>query len=131
MTQARVAKIDEEQNLVFGWAYVSVKKTGEEVVDHSLEMIEPDELEQAAYLFNLSFRDSGVMHEGDVVGKMVESVVFTEKKLEMMGLEKSALPIGWWVGFYIEDDKIFAKVKDGTYKMFSIQGMCLREEIVE
>ena len=124
-----VTKIDGDRNLVFGWAYISVTKDGNRVIDHSDEIIEPDALEDAAYMFNLEFRKSGVMHEGIAVGKLVESLVITQDKLEKMGLPKDALPIGWWVGFYIEDDDIFDKVKKGQYKMFSIQGRAIREQV--
>ena len=124
-----VVKIDEDRNLVFGWAYVSVSKTGMPVVDHSGEMIDPADLEDAAYVFNLVFRDSGVMHKGEAVGKLIESLVTTPDKLEKLGLPPGALPVGWWVGFYIEDDEIFAKVKSGEYQAFSIQGQAAREVV--
>lgn len=133
-----VVKINEDQNLVFGWAYTSIDKDGERVVDHSGEVIYPEDLELAAYLFNLKFRDSGVMHEGEVVGKLVESFVVTPEKLEAIGItqdmqkniqKNGQLPIGWWVGFYVEDNEVFDKVKNGQYSMFSIQGKALTEEV--
>jgi hypothetical protein len=124
-----VTKVDTDRNLVFGWAYVSVDKSGQRIMDHSNETIDIEDLEDAAYLFNLAFRDSGVMHKGEAVGELVESFVSTPQKLEKMGLPKESLPTGWWVGFYIEDDEVFAKVKDGTYSMFSIQGKAIREEV--
>jgi len=123
-----VVKIDEDRNLVFGWAYVSLTKAGMPVVDHSGEMIDPLELEEAAYLFNLVFRDSGVMHKGEAVGQLIESLVTTPDKLEKLGLPPGSLPTGWWVGFHIKDDKVFAKVKSGEYQAFSIQGQAAREE---
>ncbi len=46
-----------------------------------------------------------------------------------MGLAADVLPYGWWVGFHIDDPTAFAKIKDGTYAMFSIQGHALREEV--
>ena len=128
-TEGVVVKIDQDQNLVFGWAYVSIDKEGGQVVDHSKEIIDPADLELAAYVFNLRFRESGVMHQGDAVGKLVESLVVTPDKLESMGLEKNALPQGWWLGFYIEDDEVFAKIKNGQFSMFSIQGRAMREEL--
>lgn len=127
--KGKVAKIDNDQNLVFGWAYVSIDKDGDQILDHSQEIVDPEDLEMAAYIFNLKFRDMGEMHEGDAVGKLVESVAITPDKLEAMGLEKDALPQGWWVGFYIPDDAVFEKVKSGEYDMFSIQGQAVREEV--
>jgi len=127
--EGTVAKVDEQNNLVFGYAYVSVDKDGSQIVDHSGELIDPNDLEMAAYAFNLQFRESGVMHEGDAVGHLVESLAITEQKLEAMGLEKNALPQGWWLGFYIPNNDVFQKVKEGTYSMFSIQGKAIAEEV--
>lgn len=124
-----IAKVDEFQNLVFGWASVSITKDGKTVVDSQEDIIEPDELETAAYAFNLQFRKTGEMHQGEAKGELVESFVVTPEKLEKMGLPRDALPIGWWVGFHIPDDEVFAKVRSGAYSMFSIQGRAIREEV--
>lgn len=131
MEQTQITKIDEDRNLVFGWAYVAVNKSGEQVVDHSGDMItDIAELEDAAYQFNLDFRDQGEMHKGDqVVGKLIESFVSTPDKLEKMGAAKDSLPTGWWTGFYISDDKVFAKIKSRQYSSFSIQGKGVRTPI--
>lgn len=129
MEQVKIAKIDEDQNLVFGWGYVSINKDGTQVIDHSQEMIDPEDLELAAYAFNLIFRETGEMHKGGAKGRLVESLVVTPDKLQAMGLAKDALPQGWWLGFYIDDDEVFDKVKKGEYNMFSIQGIANREEV--
>ena len=129
MEQVKIAKIDEDQNLVFGWGYVSINKDGTQVIDHSQEMIDPEDLELAAYAFNLIFRETGEMHKGGAKGRSVESLVVTPDKLQAMGLAKDALPQGWWLGFYIDDDEVFDKVKKGEYNMFSIQGIANREEV--
>ena len=69
------------------------------------------------------------MHEGEAVGQMIESFMVTPDKLEAMGLPPDALPQGHWVGFHIPDSDVFAKIKDGTYGGFSIQGDAIREEV--
>lgn len=117
----RITKTDPDRQLVFGWANVSMRKSGETIVDHHDEMIAPAELEQAAYAYNLEFRDADEMHTAAVKGRLVESFVATPDKLEAMGLKKDALPVGWWVGFHVDADT-FAKVKDGKLAMFSIAG---------
>lgn len=127
--EARIAKVDADRNLVFGWANVSIRKDGEQIVDRQGHVIDPDDLEDAAYIFNLQFREMNEMHQGDSVGRLVESLAVTPEKLEKMGLAKDALPQGWWVGFYVDDDETFAKVKDGTYGMFSIEGKAVVEEV--
>jgi hypothetical protein len=131
MEPTQITKIDEDRNLVFGWAYVAVSKSGEQVVDHAGDFIEDiDELEDAAYQFNLEFRDQGEMHKsGSVVGKLIESFVATPDKLEKMGASKDSLPTGWWTGFFVEDDEVFEKIKSGKYKSFSIQGKGVRTKI--
>lgn len=129
MTQpTRIVKTDDDNHLVFGWANVSIRKTGEQVVDSYDDIIDPDTLEAAAYLFNLDFRSTGVMHEGQSVGRLVESFFATPDKLAKMGLPADALPTGWWVGFHVEDDTVWESVKKGEYSMFSIQGTAIREE---
>ena len=45
------------------------------------------------------------------------------------GLPEDILPEAAWVGFYIEDDRTWEKVKNGEYKMFSIEGQAVREEV--
>jgi hypothetical protein len=62
---------------------------------------------------------------------MVESCVFTKEKMQAMGIPEGIVPEGWWIGFYVEDDEAWEKVKDGTYQMFSIEGQGIREEVEE
>jgi hypothetical protein len=126
-----VRKSDASRQNVFGWANVVVKTDGEQVVDLHDDVIDPDELEQAAYRFNVEFRSSGVMHKGEAQGDLIESLMVTPTKLEAMGLAKDALPTGWWVGFHFDDAELFGKVKDGTYSMFSIQGRAVPVEVDE
>ncbi len=122
-----VVKTDEDQNLVFGWAYVAEDRTGKTVVDHSEEFVTGAELEKMQYDYVLLKRVGGEMHEREV-GELVESVVTTREKQKAMGLSDGALPVGVWVGFKVHPD-VFAKVKDGTYKAFSIGGVA--EKIVQ
>lgn len=56
-------------------------------------------------------------------------MVFTEEKIEKLGLDPAAVPQGWWIGVQIDDPDVFAKVKDGTYSAFSIQGRAIREAL--
>ena len=77
----------------------------------------------------MDYRDSGVAHEGDSVGTVVESMVFTKEKQEAIGIPEGTVPEGWFITVKINDKDVYAKVKDGTYKMFSIQGLCKRVEL--
>lgn len=130
-----ISKTDEDQRLVFGWAYQTHDKDGNLIIDKSGEYVEdPDELERAAYNFVIKSRAQGDMHKRSManeqipVGTMVESMVFTPEKIEKMGLPKGALPTGWWTGFRVNDDDAWAAVKRGERKSFSIHGKAVRKE---
>ena len=119
-------KAREAEQLVSGWANVSVNANGSVPLDWQDDIILPEILEKAAINFMLDYRSSGVMHEGSAVGTVVESIVFTKDKQEALGIPEGILPIGWFITVKVHDADVFAKVKDGTYKMFSIQGTCRR-----
>ena len=123
-----VFKTSDDQRLVFGWASVSITVEGEQLEDHHKDLIDPEDLEAAAYEYVLHFRDSGEEHNPSLrkKGKLVESCVFTAEKQKAMGIPEGIVPIGWWIGFKIEDDDAWKKVKNGTYKMFSIEGKANR-----
>lgn len=121
-----IIKSRDDQHLVFGWANVSIDKNGETPLDWQGDETSPDVLEKAAYNFVLKHRATGEMHQGGVVGLLVESVMMTKQKQESMGIPEGTVPEGWWVGFYIPDDNIVAKIKSGEYKMFSIHGKAKR-----
>lgn len=123
-----ITKIDEEKNLVFGFASVVENEDGTPVVDSQGDVLTPDELEKAAYKFVLEVRKAGEMHRRiEGVGELVESVVLTKAKRLAMGLTPGAS--GWWVGFKVAPE-VFAKVKSGEYGGFSIGGRGVRKEIV-
>ena len=61
------------------------------------------------------------------MSKMVESFMLTPEKAEAMGLPETQAA-GWWVGYKLADADVFAKVKDGTYSMWSIQGSAAETE---
>jgi len=122
----QVIKIDAKRQQVFGWASIAMTTDGEVVVDSYQDVIVPQDLEDAAYDFVLRFRDLNERHEGPVQGHLIESLVVTPEKLEKMGLSETALPVGWWVGFWVPDAGVFAKIESGEYTMFSIEGHATR-----
>lgn len=119
-------KAKESDHTVSGWANVSVNADGSIPLDWQGDVIAPETLEKAATNFMMDYRGSGVMHEGGEVGTVVESIVFTKEKQAAIGIPEGTVPQGWFITVKIHDDEVFAKVKDGTYKMFSIQGTCQR-----
>lgn len=125
--QGDIAKLDDEKRLVFGWASV-IRKGDKQVTDLQGDVIPEEELEEAAYSYVLESRVGGEMHQRTQgVGKLVESLVFTEQKQKALGIDLGK--VGWWVGFKIQDPKVWEKVKSGEYRMFSIHGRGERKEL--
>ena len=127
----RIAKADDDKHQAFGWANVSIRTDGELIEDWQGDIVEPDELEQAAYKFVELYREGGEMHERGGAAILIESVIFTEEKMKAIGIEPGTIPVGWWIGFKVLDDDVWEKVKDGTYSMFSIEGEAQRIEVDE
>lgn len=127
-TNYTILKTDDDKRLVFGWASISITVDGEQLEDRQKDMIDPEDLEEAAYEYVLNFRDTGEEHIQTMrkKGKLVESCVFTAEKQKAIGIPEGTLPIGWWIGFKIEDDAAWERVKNGTYRMFSIEGKANR-----
>ena len=127
----KIQKSDDEKRLAFGWASAAANINGETVEDCYGDIIEIEELEQAAYAFVELYREGGEMHERGGCAVLVESVVFTEEKQRALGIPEGTIPVGWWIGFKVTDDDVWAKVKDGTYSMLSIEGTARRIPIPE
>ena len=123
-----IFKTDDDKRLVFGWASIAITVDGEQLEDRQKDIIDPEDLEEAAYEYVLNFRDTGEEHISTMrkKGKLVESCVFTEEKQRAIGIPPGIIPVGWWIGFKIEDDDAWERVKNGTYKMFSIEGKANR-----
>ena len=104
---------------------------GEQLEDRQHDIIDPEDLADAAYEYVLNFGDTGEEHIDSLrkKGKLVESVVLTREKQAAMGIPEGVVPEGWWIGFKIEDDDAWEKVKNGTYRMFSIEGTATREPV--
>ena len=122
-----ICKIESDKQLVFGWASVAVRKDGTVILDKQNDQIEPEVLEDAAYGFVALSGEADDMHGEPAIGRIVESMAFTPAKKRAMGIAADAVPDGWWVGFHIEDEAIFAKIKSGKRRMFSIAGVAERE----
>lgn len=116
-----VTKSCEEKCLVSGWANVAINADGSLPLDWQDDVIPPEVLEKAAINFMLNYRESGVMHEGESQGVVVESIMLTKEKQAALGIPEGTVPEGWFITVKTTPE-LFAKVKDGTYKMFSIQG---------
>jgi Putative phage serine protease XkdF len=126
------SKVDTDKRLVFGWASV-VSVDGVPIVDKQDDYIHHDDLEDAAYTYVRKCRIGGDMHKRDgegavQVADLVESMVITPEKISKLGLPAST-PVGWWVGFRVNDDDAWADVKVGKRKGFSIHGIGKRTPV--
>lgn len=130
--RAAISKVDEDRRLVFGWANVFLKAGGEPEDDSQGDVIDTAEaieaFETSVYEYVLEIREGDEMHKKFGVARLVESLVFTDEKVAALELPDD-FPRGWWIGYKIDDDDAWQGVKDGRYKMFSIVGSGIREEI--
>lgn len=122
----KVVSKSAEQHIVYGWAYVS-ELDGEQVVDHSGEVIKIDELRKGARLFMREQRASGEMHEGQAENVVVESIVITDELVKAMPevFVQEGGPRGWLIGVEVNAET-FKRVNDGSRLMFSIEGKTRR-----
>jgi hypothetical protein len=128
--EGEFSKVDADKRQVFGWASI-VEMNGEPVVDLQGDYIDIDEIEKSAYDYVIKSRKGGEMHRRSADGApvhasdMIESFIVTPEKIEKMGLPKST-PIGWWVGYQVNDDDAWNLVKSGKRTGFSIHGRGMR-----
>ena len=119
----QIAKMDSRRNLVFGWANVALTPEGQ-VVDRQGDLIDVEDLEEAAYKFVVKYRLTGDMHQSEGFGELVESLVVTPDKVNKAGFPPEMLG-RWWVGFKVPPEH-WDKVVTGKRRMFSIQGRAKR-----
>lgn len=125
-TQVQIVKARADEHLVFGWANIAKDKNGKYPLDWDQDQTQPEELEKAVYKYVQGNDGTGENHQGDTKGSLVESVMFTKEKMGAMGIPDGLIPEGWWVGFHVPDEEVFAKIKKGDYGMFSVQGKGFR-----
>lgn len=124
----QIMKFAPDQHLIFGWASV-IERDGVVVIDKQGDIIPVEELENAAYEFNINSRSHGDMHARANMGKLVESMVFTKEKQDILGIDLKK--IGWWTGFKISDAELWAAHKRGERPEFSIGGAAIPVEVEE
>lgn len=121
--RADIAKVDEELRMVWGWAYVC-EEDGQKIVDYSGEVMTWQELQKCAHSFS---GYGGVMHRTKG-GELVDRIMFSPHVQKALGIE---VPIGWFVGYRVDDDDAWQGVLDGTYTGFSIHGTALKRELTD
>jgi hypothetical protein len=124
--KADILKVDVDERIVWGWAYVSTVK-GVRSVDHSEESVSPEVLVKAATNFMLSVRTAKAMHQGDSVGEVVHSFPLTNELGKSLGVSSDRE--GWIICMKIHDEKVWQSVKSGELSAFSIGGRALRRSL--
>jgi len=139
-----IAKLEPDIHLVFGFFSI-VSINGKLIEDTQGDRISAEVLEESAYDFVLNARTGGDMHGTDSttglvrgVGRLVESIVFTEEKqaamraaLQSQGVdaELDLKCVCWWGGFKIDSEDTWKRITTGELRAFSIGGRGKRDKI--
>lgn len=116
-----VAKVDQEQRIFYGWAYVS-EENGKVIVDKQDDFILPSDLVKAAEDFTLHGGKLGDMHDARNVGRVVASFVTSAELCKAFGLSVDKNRRGWILGFKVDDPEVWQKIKSGAQLELSIGG---------
>lgn len=125
---AKFSSFNDEQRIAAGWLYVCETADGTQVTDHSGQYILADDLERASFDYVLMSRASSQMHtevtdeQGVPIAECCASVVTTREVQEAWGLAPGAMPVGWWIAYYVYDESTWEGVKNGTLPMLSLAG---------
>lgn len=124
----KIATIDDDYGIVFGWAIVC-KVKGVDYFDLNYDEVlkerVPENVPEAAMMkctseFMKTDRVGNDMHKGPDVGQYLFGFPLTTDIAKAMGItcEKS----GFMVGFKPDNAEILEKYRNGDYTGFSIQG---------
>lgn len=127
VVEAQIAKADDVQQRLFGWASIAVHKDGTQLVDLQGDAIDIEDLEEAFYEYVKEAGGMNVRHDGPVRGVLIEAMVFTPEKIAALRLPPDSLHQGAWVGFHVPDRADYELIKSMKCFMFSIEGTGIRE----
>jgi hypothetical protein len=119
-------KLDEDQRIFYAWATI-VEKGGQLVSDHEGDGWTPAEMEKTAWRFVSSGGQHGVMHDGLAGSDLVASMPFTHDLQKALGIDLEK--VGWLVGFHVNDEALWGRIRDGDLPMLSIGGNGLRAPV--
>lgn len=120
---------DAARRRSFGWAYVAKRADGSQVIDWSGDRItQPDQVEETAYRFVRNGRGADLVHNGEPVARMIESLALTPEKVEKMGAVGILPQSAHWVGFEWSPEA-WPRVASGELGMFSWGGRGRRKPV--
>lgn len=116
-----IVKVDKDKQIVYGvflWP---------EKADHDGDVLSAEDIEKVAHGFMADYRTIDEMHRQVIKADIVESAIAWKDDLEYHGKK---LKRGVWFGaVHVTDKDVWEKVKDGTYKGFSVRISGQRELI--
>jgi len=120
-----VAKFDEQQGVVTGWAALSTAND-KPLIDYHDELCLVEELEKAAHKLMLTggANKAGEMHASRV-GDIVESMVLSKEKAAALGyapIQGRPETEGWAVSMKISDEGARDRARNGSRPELSIHG---------
>ena len=116
-----IIKVDDDRRLVYG-VFLWPEKP-----DHDGDVISAKDIELVAHGFMSDYRKIDEMHRQIIDADIVQSALAWEDNIKFFG---KTLDKGTWFGaIKVHDDMVWAKVKDGTYKGFSVRISGVREPI--
>lgn len=118
------AKADVTGKYVAGWFSV-IEKDGDLVEDIQGDVIEMGDLRESAHEFVKMARVSKVMHDGEQIGDVVESVIIDDDFCKAHGITHTER--GWWGAINVTDPDAQERVRKGELPAFSIGGGGKRE----
>jgi hypothetical protein len=132
-----ITKIDDDQRIFGGWAYIAVTKTGDPVEDHSGDVIDTPEawaaLKDAFIRYALESRQGDDMHATFGVAKLAELFISDPERWEQVGIPAGTLPQGVFLTFKADDtpdgERLWQRIKTGELSALSIVGAGRREPI--
>lgn len=137
----RIVKADATLRTAYGWALLT-EVDGEPYFDRQGDNPEPVSVEKAVTRFMYDRATGGVMHkrtpDGEPVrvGRIVESIVVDDNKLQAMGLPvaRGRGPRGWWLGIRYDEtpegEAVWKAIREGRLRGFSIAGRGFRKAVV-
>jgi len=128
VVEARIAKSEDTQRRIWGYASIAVMKNGAQLIDLQGDAIDIEDLTEGWYGYVKESGELNFQHRTPIAAHLIEAVVFTPEKLALWGLPPDALPLAAWVGYELESPDDYAVLKAMGFFMFSIDGFAEREE---
>ncbi len=124
-----VRKLNEEQRIVYGWLMISKTAEGEDYFDLHGDHIPESVMEKALQEYVIESRRGDDMHSIEGTAKLVAAMPFTTELKGALGIADGTVPAGAFVGFRIDSEEVWKRVKAGDRTGFSIGGVARLEDV--